>query len=38
MDKNWPFVVAGYGLTFSTLAGYALWLRAKTKRVEESQE
>ena len=36
MDKNWPYVVAGYGLSFSVLSSYALWLRAKTKRVESS--
>lgn len=36
MDKNWPYVMAGYGLSFGVLSSYVLWLRAKTKRVEQS--
>ena len=36
MDKNWPYVIIGYGLSMSVLASYVLWLRAKTKRVERS--
>lgn len=36
MDKNWPYVVAGYGLSFTVLSSYAIWLRAKMKRVEKS--
>jgi hypothetical protein len=36
MDDNWPYVVAGYGLTTAVLAAYAGWLWNRLRRAERS--
>jgi hypothetical protein len=34
MDRNWPYVAAGYLLTAGVLGAYTTWLLCKLRRVE----
>jgi hypothetical protein len=36
MDSNWPYVVAGYGLTIGVLSTYVVWLQRKLTRARRS--
>lgn len=32
--SEWPFIYAAYGLTWITFAAYALYLRARRRRID----
>jgi len=34
MDRNWPYVAAGYLLTAGALGSYATWLLRKLRRAD----
>ncbi len=36
MDHNWPYVAAGYGLTFAAVGSYVVWLQARLRRVRRN--
>jgi hypothetical protein len=36
MDHNWPYVAAGYSITFTVLVTYTVWLWNRVRRSEQS--
>jgi hypothetical protein len=36
LSSNWGYVAAGYGISAAVLAGYAVWLRQRMRRIRRT--